>query len=241
MIQYDENGSLSPGFLAVRSATVKPKGIAEFGITALAHRLLIIKNEIESRRGKVHAVVSGTLDIAAHAARTYPARVKPIEAPDVHHFSAACGWLELGNRAEARVELAKVSAENQLHPAMLDLQWTICVAEQNWDEAFRFARQLVATLPDEPAGWLHCAYALRRKTGGGLELARDFLEPAAEKFPEEPVIAFNLACYECQLQQLDKARRWFQRACVIGGEKKIHTMALADEDLKALWPEIQTG
>jgi len=195
---------LSPGVLAVRGTTVKPKGIA------------------------------------AHAERTYSAGVKPIEAPDAHHFNAACGWLELGNRVEARVELALISAENQMHPGVLDLQWALCAAEQNWDAAFGFAQQLVTTFPDEPSGWLHCAYALRRKSGGGLALARDFLEPAADKFPDEPVIAFNLACYECQLQQLDKARRWFKRACEIGGEKEIKAMALADEDLKLLWPEIRS-
>jgi tetratricopeptide (TPR) repeat protein len=167
--------------------------------------------------------------------------VKPIEAPDAHHFNAACGWLELGNRAEARAELALISAENQTHPGVLDLQWALCAAEKNWDAAFGFAQQLVTTFPDEPSGWLHCAYALRRKSGGGLALARDFLEPAADKFPDEPVIAFNLACYECQLQQLDEARRWLKRACEIGGEPEIQAMALADKDLKALWPEIPTS
>jgi len=166
--------------------------------------------------------------------------VKRIEAPDAHHVNAAIGWLELGNRTEARAELAQISAENLSHPAVLDLNFSLCAAEKNWDAAFGFAQQLVSALPDEPTGWLHCAYALRRKSGGGLALARDFLEPAADKFPDEPVIAFNLACYECQLQQLDEARRWFKRACEIGGEQEIQTMALADEDLKALWPEIQS-
>jgi tetratricopeptide (TPR) repeat protein len=167
--------------------------------------------------------------------------VKRIEAPDAHHFNAACGWLELGNRAEARAELALISTENQSHPGVLDLNWALFAAEKNWDAAFGFAQQLITTLPDEPAGWLHCAYALRRKTGGGVELARDFLESAAEKFPQEAVIAFNLACYECQLQQLDSARRWFKRACEVGEKKEIRAMALADEDLKALWPEIQSS
>lgn len=197
--------SLTPGVLAVRAVTVKPKGVA------------------------------------VRAGQNYPPRVKPIEAPDAHHFNAASGWLELGNRVEARAELALISSENQTHPAVLDLQFALCAAEKNWDEAFRFAQQLIAALPDEPGGWLHCAYALRRKTGGGLELARDFLEPAAEKFPQEPVIAFNLACYECQLKELDAARRWFKRACEVGDKNEIQVMALADEDLKALWPEIQPG
>jgi Flp pilus assembly protein TadD len=165
--------------------------------------------------------------------------VKPIEPPDAHHFNAATGWLELGNHREARDELDLISAVNQSHPAVLDLRWMLCAATNQWDEGFRVAQELITALPEEPACWLHCAYALRRKTGGGLDQARDFLEPAAEKFPTEPVIAFNLACYACQLNQLDAARRWLSRASEIGGVKKIQAMALADTDLRALWPELQ--
>lgn len=165
--------------------------------------------------------------------------MKPIEPPDAHRFNAATGWLELGNHSEAWAELASISSVNQGHPAVLDLRWMLCAAENKWDDGFQVAQQLITALPDEPACWLHCAYALRRKTGGGVELARDFLAPAAERFPREPVIAFNLACYACQLQELDEARRWFQRACEVGGKKKIRAMALADEDLRALWPELR--
>lgn len=93
--------------------------------------------------------------------------------------------------------------------------------------------------PAEAGGWLNCAYALRRMPGGGLEQAWKFLLPVADKFPTESVIAFNLACYACQLQQLDEARAWFKRACTIGGKKLLQMMALADDDLKPLWPEIR--
>jgi len=41
------------------------------------------------------------------------------------------------------------------------------------------------------------------------------------------------------LDQLDEARRWFQRAIKVGGEKEMRLMALADDDLKPLWPEIK--
>ena len=63
--------------------------------------------------------------------------------------------------------------------------------------------------------------------------------PAAEKFPTEPVIAYNLSCYACQMQQLDAARVWLKRAIKIGGKEELKQMALADEDLKPLWPEIE--
>lgn len=178
-------------------------------------------------------------DIAAPLQRIYSADVKPIEPPDAHHFNAACGWLELGNRADAWAELALISVELQQHPAVLELRWSLCAGEQKWDEAFGVAKKLTTILPDEPAGWLHAAYALRRMSNGGIDQALVFLQPASGKFPDEPVIAFNLACYACQLNQLDEARRWFQRACEIGGKHEMRAMALNDDDLKPLWAEIR--
>jgi len=93
--------------------------------------------------------------------------------------------------------------------------------------------------PDAAAGWLHRAYALRRVDAGGLAQAWDALLPAADKFPAEPVIAFNLSCYACQLQELDDARAWLKRAAAAGKEV-IKKMALEDDDLQPLWAEIET-
>jgi hypothetical protein len=63
--------------------------------------------------------------------------------------------------------------------------------------------------------------------------------PAAEKFPAEPVIAYNLSCYACQMQQLDIARTWLQRAMAAGKKDAIKKMALDDDDLQPLWEEIK--
>ena len=164
--------------------------------------------------------------------------MKPLLTPDAHHFNAAVGWFELGNRKEARVELEYVSQENQLHPLVLELRWSLDAEDKKWDAALKTAQNIIATLPNDAAGWLHCAYALRRAKSGGLEKALAFLEPAAQQFPNEPVIAFNLACYACQLNQLDDARRWLKRASEIGGEKEMRAMALVDDDLKPLWEEL---
>jgi hypothetical protein len=37
--------------------------------------------------------------------------VKKLEPPDTHHVSAAIGWLELGNPAEAGEEIARITPE----------------------------------------------------------------------------------------------------------------------------------
>jgi hypothetical protein len=121
---------------------------------------------------------------------------------------------------------------------VLEARWLLCAHEKNWRDALTVAERELASVSKAPSGWLHRAYALRRVDGGGLESAWDALLPAAEKFPKEPVIAFNLACYACQLNDLAAARTWLQRAMKIGGKEAIRKMALADEDLKPLWPEI---
>lgn len=164
--------------------------------------------------------------------------VQDLEIADIHRLNAALGWLGLNSPAEARAELDAIPAALQLHPAMLEARWLLCAHEKNWGDALFVAEQEVTTAPEAVPGWLHRAYALRRVDGGGLAKAWDALLPAAEKFPAEAVVAFNLACYACQLNQLNVAREWFQRAIKAGGKNAIKKMALDDEDLKPLWPEI---
>jgi uncharacterized protein HemY len=163
-----------------------------------------------------------------------------LEPPDTFSLSAALGWLELGDAREALAELDGISAGNQSHPAVLEVRWAVLVELKRWNAALDVADELVRVLPGKVGGWLHRAYALRRALHGGLAQAWDALLPAAEKFPEEPLVAFNLACYACQLQRLDDARHWLKRASKIGGKPEVTEMALADADLEALWPEIRT-
>ena len=162
-----------------------------------------------------------------------------IEPPDTHALSAALGWLELGNPGEALAELDHISIKNQPHPAVLEMRWAVFAELKQWDHALEVANELVRVLPRKAGGWLHRAYALRRAPGGGLPQAWEALLPAAEKFPKELLIAFNLACYACQLEKFDEARRWLKRATEISDQTKVTEMALADSDLEPLWPEIR--
>lgn len=165
--------------------------------------------------------------------------MKPLAPPDSHHLDAAIGWLGLGCAGDARTELAKISAANQQHADVLEVRWTICAHEKQWRNALEIAAQELKFAPNESSGWLHRAYALRRVNGGGLAQAWDALLPAAEKFPAEPVIAYNLSCYACQLQQFDVARYWLNRAAAAGKKDAIKKMALDDDDLQPLWEEIK--
>ena len=163
----------------------------------------------------------------------------PLEPPDIHFLSAALGWLGLKNLVEAKAELASISPARQNHPDVLEARWLICADQGQWQEGLQIARTLLHTAPERASGWLHQAYALRRVPEGGLKQAWDALLPAFERFPEEPIICYNLSCYACQMEQLDTARVWLKRALVIGGKQTIKQMALADPDLEKLWGEIQ--
>ena len=161
------------------------------------------------------------------------------EPADLHRLNAALGWLGLNAPADARAELDAIAPAQQSHPAVLEARWLLCAHEKNWRDALAVAERELASAPEDSSGWLHRAYALRRVNHDGLPQAWDALLPAAGKFPSEPVIAYNLACYACQLNQLNDARKWLQRAVKIGGKGEIQEMALADDDLKPLWPEIK--
>jgi tetratricopeptide (TPR) repeat protein len=164
--------------------------------------------------------------------------VPTLEPPDCHHVAAAIGWLELGNPAEAEVELRRVSAANAAQPDVLEVRWALHAERKDWDAGLAVARELVAVAPERVTGWLHQAYALRRVNGGGLRAAWDALLPVAERFPDEATVAYNLACYACQMAQPEVAREWFRKALERGGKEQIKAMALADTDLQPLWQEI---
>lgn len=165
--------------------------------------------------------------------------MKTLQPPDTHYLSSALGWLLLGNRREAEAEFARVSAPARRHPDALEVEWSLHAHAQRWEPALETANTLLEVAPDRASGWLHRAYALRRLPHGGLQTAYEALLPAAEQFPAEPTVAFNLACYTCQLGRLDEARQWLRRACQAADTDPIRRMALEDEDLKALWPEIR--
>ena len=163
----------------------------------------------------------------------------PIYPPDLFALRAAEGWIELGNPAEALLELSVVTAANEDHPAILETGWSACAASGDWEVAFPWAEKLVRLYPELAAGWMHRAYATRRMRGGGLAAALAALRPAAELFPTEPMVAFNLACYLAQSGEEEEAWQWYREAVRRGDEESVRAAALVDDDLRPLWPRIR--
>jgi Flp pilus assembly protein TadD len=160
--------------------------------------------------------------------------------PDVHHLRAAMGWLELGNACEAGEEIARISAAHLEQPDVLKVRWQICAAGQSWDAALPIAQRMVETSPEEAQSWIQRSYTLRRAREGGLEFAWEALLPAANLFPSEPIVAFNLACYAAQFGKPEEAINWLRKALAVSDNRGvIKNMALADKDLQPVWDRIR--
>jgi len=165
--------------------------------------------------------------------------MKPLEPPDSHYLSAAAGWLGLGSVAEAGAELEKIAPQFQSHPDVLAVRFDLHAQSKQWGAAAEIAGKLTDLEPRQPGAWISLAYATRRKAGGGIPAARAILIQAQREFPKEAIIAYNLACYDCQLGDLIAAKAWLDKACHLGDVHKIKRMARQDPDLKPLWPELR--
>ncbi len=163
--------------------------------------------------------------------------------PDRHHLNAAIGWLALSNTAEARTDLERLEPRHRRLPEALSVEWQVLAAEGHWMDAATVGERWVEAAPGTAESWIQRSFALHEARH--TREAWDKLLPAATLFPAVPVIAYNLACYACQLGDLDAARRWLRRSLLDRknreGRERWTTAALRDEDLKPLWDEIRGG
>jgi hypothetical protein len=60
---------------------------------------------------------------------------------------------------------------------------------------------------------------------------------AESKFPKEAIIKYNLACYCCQLGEIDSAKNYLKKAFEIDSGWRLQ--ALDDEDLKPFWDSLR--
>ena len=74
--------------------------------------------------------------------------------------------------------------------------------------------------------------SLATRRANDLNAARDILVASLSKFPREAIIYYNLACYDCQLGQIDSAKQYLKQAFRIDPNWRLQ--ALEDEDLKPL-------
>ncbi len=161
-----------------------------------------------------------------------------LEPPDTHYLRAAEGWLGLGLVPEAQAELNHLSLQARFHPRVILARWEISARQRQWELAYALAQGLVVLTPDEPAGWINRAIALHAMKR--TPEAWYALLPAAEKFPKNTIVIYNLACYASQLGKFQEANQWLRKAEETDHENRVKWMALKDPDLQPLWEYLAT-
>lgn len=149
----------------------------------------------------------------------------------------AAGFIDLGLHAEAGAELDAIQTCDQDSSAVLALRAHLCTETRDWAGAAALGATLCHRDPAEAGHWIQWAYAVRRDKG--IPAAREILLTAVARHPREPILYFNLACYEAQLGNLAAARSLLRNACALLPDCR--AMALQDSDLASIHPWIASG
>ncbi len=144
---------------------------------------------------------------------------------------AAIGFAELGLYDEALAELDGGGRSACPSPEADALRMEIFRRARRWEDMRDRARARVESNPDVYEWWVHLADATRHSVG--LVPARNILERALAKFPENGHLLFQLACYSAQLGELERAREHLNQA--IAADERWADISHVDRDLDPLW------
>jgi lipopolysaccharide biosynthesis regulator YciM len=134
----------------------------------------------------------------------------PLSPEDAQHLTAAQGYLTLGMHLEANAELEEIEPDVRRVPEVLEVRMEVYRALQKWDAVQVIARKLAQYDPNDVQWTVSWAYATRRAEC--LEAAKAILLEAVERLPNVSIFHYNLACYECQLGEIEVAKARLQHA-----------------------------
>src|SRR5262245_40058520 len=155
----------------------------------------------------------------------------PLEPPDRQLWEAAVGYVELRMFSDADAELERIDPFNRAAPEVLAVRIAIYHGLKRWEAMQEIAKRLADFAPEDVQWTVSYAYATRRAES--IAAAREILLNAEKRFPKEAIIKYNLACYFCQTEDIETAKRYLKKAFEIDSNWRSH--ALDDEDLKPLW------
>jgi tetratricopeptide (TPR) repeat protein len=92
------------------------------------------------------------------------------------------------------------------------------------------AKRLADFQPNDIQWITSCAYATRRAES--IPAAKEILLNAEPKFPKEAIIKYNLACYFCQMGDIESARGYLKKAFEI--DSSWRGKALADSGFRTV-------
>jgi lipopolysaccharide biosynthesis regulator YciM len=157
-----------------------------------------------------------------------------LSTEDLKHLTVAQGYVELGMFPDANEELEEIDPEVRHVPEVLAVRVEIYRALEKWELMQTVAKKLTEHDPENPRWPLAWAFATRR--ADSLDAARRILVEAWKVHEKEPLFPFNIACYMCQLGQVEIAKGMLEVAFKM--DRGMRMMALDDEDLRPLWDSI---
>lgn len=158
----------------------------------------------------------------------------PLLPDDQRHLTAAEGYAALRMFLDADAELDQIDPDVRHVAEVLAVRLKIYRGLEKWELMRTVAGRLVAHDPDNVQWAISLAFATRRAQS--IEAARRILLEAVELHPSEPILHYNLACYECQLGLLQVAKGRLAHAFKLA--PKCRLMALEDDDLAPLWDSL---
>lgn len=127
-----------------------------------------------------------------------------LDAPDELHLRAAAAYIELGMFDEAQTEMEQIDPSCRLLPELLATRIPLYRVLEKWDLIAIVARKLTEWNPEEPRNFVDWADAIWHTES--VCAAHAILRRAAGLHPTDRTIQFNLACYEAQIGNLERAK-----------------------------------
>jgi len=150
---------------------------------------------------------------------------------------AAQGYLEIGLLEDALRELESLPENEQMSNESLSVYVEIFRETGEWERMEKTAQLLCETDKQNVKSWLDCAFA--RYHLDSVEGARATLLAATERFPNEALVHFQLACCECQLGNIADAMKHLNQSKELCPLCRV--LALTDEgDLDLIWQNYST-
>ncbi len=157
-----------------------------------------------------------------------------LEHTDLQHLNAAQGFATLGMYEDANAELEEIDAFCRASPEVLEVRVEIYCGAKKWDMMQVVATKLAQHNPSEARWCVSRAYATRRCES--IPAAKAILLDAVTRFGDEAIIYYNIACYDCQLGEIESAKERLKEAFKL--QPKYRALALDDSDLEPLWAEM---
>jgi len=160
----------------------------------------------------------------------------PLSLEDIQHLEAAENWLERKHFDNCFEELQRINSSHREDPRELALRWKLFDGSEQHGPAAHLARVIQWRFPHEPAGYIWRAISLRKL--GCTQEAYDEIARVVDKFDGLGTVPYLAAVFASELQQMNKAWHWLERAFATENGKELKLQALEEKALEPLWRRI---